>query len=235
MGDISAFAASTYMRGIKYAALPTTILSMVDSSVGGKTAVDLQGVKNLVGTFYSPCGVYINAAFANTLPAREVDSGWGELIKYAFLSGDYTAREFSQKVFDADLVFWALSIKKNFVETDYFDKGERKKLNLGHTFAHAIESLSGFTVSHGAAVVKGIFKSLSFAVKHAGLNEKFYNSALALLTCKGHDITCPYSDNDLAPLICADKKSCGEDIDFITFNDVGKVVAIKTALNTLFD
>ena len=235
VGDIAAFAASTYLRGIKYAALPTTVLSMVDSCVGGKTAIDVGLKKNVVGTFYSPCGVYINSAFYKTLPKEELSSGWGELVKYALISGDLSAEEFKNKEFNAETVAWALDIKRIIVEEDPFDVGVRHKLNLGHTFGHAIESLSAFTLPHGDCVVKGIYQSLLFSKKHLGLDNKSFEIIFELLTAKGHDPLCPFDAAALKEYIKADKKSDGENIKFVTFDKDSKVIVCPTTVDELFN
>ena len=151
VGDLAAFIASTYMRGIGLIAVPTTILSAVDSSVGGKTAINLDEGKNLCGTFYQPDAVFIDTSFFSTLDGEQISCGYGEIIKYAFLSDSVTMEDIVAPIGE-DLVYKCLKIKAEIVESDEKETGARKLLNLGHTIGHAIEKLSGFSISHGDCV-----------------------------------------------------------------------------------
>ena len=217
VGDLAAFAASTYMRGIKLFMIPTSLLSMVDSSVGGKTAINLKTGKNLCGTFYQPDGVYISLDFLKTLPAREVSSGYGEIIKYAFL-GDVTKEDIVKPVSE-NLIYKCLKIKRDIVESDEKESGARKLLNLGHTVGHAIERLSGFTLSHGDCVIKGLYSALKLSEKINGLTADKYNEAYDIISCKNHDLSCPFTENDIINLIKVDKKSGADSVDFVLVNN----------------
>ena len=217
VGDLAAFAASTYMRGIKLFMIPTSLLSMVDSSVGGKTAINLKTGKNLCGTFYQPDGVYISLDFLKTLPAREVSSGYGEIIKYAFL-GDVTKEDIVKPVSE-NLIYKCLKIKRDIVESDEKESGARKLLNLGHTVGHAIERLSGFTLSHGDCVIKGLYSALKLSEKINGLTADKYNEAYDIISCKNHDLSCPFTENDIINLIKVDKKSGADSVDFVLINN----------------
>ncbi len=169
-GDIAGYAASTYMRGIRFIQIPTTLLSMVDSSVGGKTGVNFNHKKNMIGTFYQPDFVAIYPEFLSTLPKRELHSGAGEIFKYAFLADiknynllkNNLSKLFSNKLFDIEkTIQLCLKIKANVVENDEKEvTGLRKILNLGHTFAHAFEVESNYKLKHGEAVIGGIFCAL---------------------------------------------------------------------------
>lgn len=169
-GDIAGYAASTYMRGIRFIQIPTTLLSMVDSSVGGKTGVNFNHKKNMIGTFYQPDFVAIYPEFLATLPKRELHSGAGEIFKYAFLADiknynllkNNLSKLFSNKLFDIENTIQScLKIKANVVEYDEKElTGLRKILNLGHTFAHAFEVESNYKLKHGDAVIGGIFCAL---------------------------------------------------------------------------
>ena len=169
-GDIAGYAASTYMRGIRFIQIPTTLLSMVDSSVGGKTGVNFNHKKNMIGTFYQPDFVAIYPEFRSTLPKRELHSGAGEIFKYAFLADiknynllkNNLSKLFSNKLFDIENTIQScLKIKANVVENDEKEiTGLRKILNLGHTFAHAFEVESNYKLKHGEAVIGGIFCAL---------------------------------------------------------------------------
>lgn len=163
--DITGFTASIYLRGIKYYQIPTTILSSVDSSVGGKTGVNFNGIKNQIGTFYQPDGVFIDTEFFNTLPKREVVSGIGELTKYAILVPDYydffleeIKKIYQKKFFSEEVIITSLKIKSGIIcQDEKEESGLRKILNLGHTFGHGFESASVYKLKHGEAVLCGIF------------------------------------------------------------------------------
>lgn len=174
VGDVAGFAAATYMRGLIYYQVPTTLLSMVDSSVGGKTAVNYLNVKNLIGSFHHPGKVYVDLNFLSTLPAKEIISGAGEIFKYAFLIDKQNYDFIRKSLFSIvktrqiseSLIAKCIQIKSAVVGKDEFEtKGLRKILNLGHTFAHAFESASNFTFTHGEAVIAGIFSSLIVSKK----------------------------------------------------------------------
>ena len=159
VGDLTGFAAATYMRGIDFVQVPTTLLAMVDSSIGGKTGVDIPEGKNLVGAFHLPREIVRDTAFLKTLPEREMKNGFAELIKTAILfDPDLFAALSPRPVADslAPLVERCARWKEKVVADDFREGGRRKLLNLGHTFGHAIESASGFRLSHGEAVAVGM-------------------------------------------------------------------------------
>ncbi len=224
VGDLGAFVASTYMRGVKLIALPTTLLSMVDSSVGGKTAVNLDKGKNLCGTFYQPDAVYINLGFLVTLPEREKTSGMGEVVKYSFLPGGENVT-CDGKITER-LVYECLKIKAGVVARDERESGERKLLNFGHTVGHAIEKLSDFNLSHGLCVAKGIKYALDLSRAYYGVSaEKFaplYNR-LAIF----EDLSCGYSPESVAEVVLSDKKSDGKGVDFVLIDEEFKTRIIN--------
>ena len=169
VGDIAGFAAATYLRGIDCVQIPTTLLSMTDSSVGGKTAIDLKAGKNLAGAFKQPKFVAIDTDFLETLPEAEIKNGLGELIKYAVIDGGEILTMLEdgfgknvQKIVEA-----AVDIKRRVVEADEKESGLRRILNFGHTPAHAAEKLSGFTLPHGVAVAAGVNLMLRASVRKA--------------------------------------------------------------------
>ena len=221
VGDLAGFVAATYMRGINLIQVPTTILAAVDSSVGGKTAINLDSGKNLVGAFYQPSAVYINTGFFKTLPEREIKSGMGEVVKYAFLSKSVTLSMIKNGA-NEELVYECLKIKSNIVERDEKESGERALLNLGHTVGHAIESLSHYAYSHGECVVKGLAYTIKLSKRLYNVERSKYDAMQELLTSCGHDLTCPYSAKELIDKIAYDKKSNGKAIKFITLKEVGK-------------
>lgn len=181
VGDIGGLAASLYMRGISCVQIPTTLLAQVDSSVGGKTAVDLGGVKNVVGAFYQPQEVLIDPAFLQTLPERERKCGLGEIVKYAALNGEIfdllqkNKGAWSSLRFLTDLIALCVRHKARVVEADEKEKGERRSLNVGHTTGHAIELASG--LSHGESVLYGMLLETKIAML-SGVCEKEYGEEL---------------------------------------------------------
>ena len=184
VGDIGGLAAALYMRGISCVQIPTTLLAQVDSSVGGKTAVDLGGVKNVVGAFYQPCEVLVDPSFLKTLPARERKCGLGEIVKYAALSGEIFELLDGKQAFWGELsyltglIFACIRHKARVVERDEKENGERRSLNVGHTTGHAIELTSG--LSHGECVLYGMRFETRMAIE-AGVCEKGYGEKLLAL------------------------------------------------------
>lgn len=179
IGDIGGLSAALYMRGISCVQIPTTLLAQVDSSVGGKTAVDLNGVKNVVGAFYQPCEVLIDPSFLETLPEREIKCGLGEIVKYAALSGDiFDCLSQSSWENFTPLISACVRHKVDVVMRDEKEQGERKSLNVGHTTGHAIELGSG--LSHGESVLYGMRLETLLAIK-LGVCEKEYGEKLLML------------------------------------------------------
>ena len=181
VGDIGGLAAALYMRGISCVQIPTTLLAQVDSSVGGKTAVDLGGVKNVVGAFYQPQEVLIDPAFLQTLPEREMKCGLGEIVKYAALNGEIfdilqkNKGAWSSLSFLTELITLCVRHKARVVEADEKEAGERRSLNVGHTTGHAIELSGG--LSHGESVLYGMLLETKMAIA-AGVCEKTYGEEL---------------------------------------------------------
>lgn len=178
IGDIGGLAAALYMRGISCVQIPTTLLAQVDSSVGGKTAIDLGGVKNVVGAFYQPQEVLVDPTFLSTLPLREIKCGLGEIVKYAALSGEIFDRLENgfEEIEDIEaLIAVCIEHKARVVERDEKETGERKSLNVGHTTGHAIELTSG--LSHGECVLYGTWLETNMAIR-AGVCETEYGARL---------------------------------------------------------
>ncbi|HOG64233.1 MAG TPA: 3-dehydroquinate synthase, partial [Spirochaetota bacterium] len=180
-GDLAGYLAATYMRGVPFVQIPTSLLAQVDSSVGGKTGVDVPAGKNLVGAFWQPSGVYIDPNLLSTLPEREYLSGLGEIVKHALMfspemihlleHGQHPIME-RDPLMMADLVAKNCTIKAGVVSADETESGLRRTLNFGHTVAHAIELASGYSVSHGVAVMAGILVEVRAAVLSGLLSEE---------------------------------------------------------------
>ena len=181
IGDIGGLASATYMRGISCVQIPTTLLSQIDSSVGGKTAVNHLGVKNVIGAFYQPSEVLVDCSFLSTLPARELKCGLGEVVKYALLNEEIyrflQANIEKLKCFDErcleELIPLCIRHKSSVVERDEKESGERKSLNLGHTTAHAIELKYG--LSHGESVLYGMALETQIAIE-TGVCDRAYGA-----------------------------------------------------------
>ena len=175
IGDIAGLAASLYMRGVSCVQIPTTLLAQVDSSVGGKTAIDLGGIKNVVGAFYQPQEVLVDPTFLSTLPAREMKCGLGEIVKYAALNGNIFDRLCDGFENIEELIYDCIEHKARVVERDEKETHERKSLNVGHTTGHAIELTSG--LSHGECVLYGMWLETKIAMEK-GVCEKTYGEKL---------------------------------------------------------
>jgi 3-dehydroquinate synthase len=167
IGDIAGFAAATYMRGIAYVQLPTTLLAAVDSSVGGKTAIDIKAGKNLCGAFHQPKLVICDLDTFSTLPDKILSDGAAEVIKYGVIADRvlFSAMLKGKPDFDAEYVVeTCVRIKADIVDRDLYDRGERRLLNFGHTVGHAIEKLSDYEIPHGHAVAAGMVYEAAAAV-----------------------------------------------------------------------
>jgi 3-dehydroquinate synthase len=195
-GDVGGFVAATYMRGIAFIQMPTTLLSMVDSSVGGKTGINFRGAKNNVGAFAQPKHVYIDMHFLNSLPDDEYLNGVAEVIKYGAVF-DKTFFEYlmdnKEKVIDrepdtlAHVVKRCCEMKADVVKRDEKEKGDRALLNFGHTFAHAIETDSGHRIKHGFAVATGMYLETDFAVSIGEADAKTRESIAEILSLYGFE------------------------------------------------
>ncbi len=236
VGDITGFTAATYLRGIPYIQAPTTLLAMVDSSVGGKTAIDLAAGKNLVGAFYQPSLVLCDTNVLNTLPDDILRDGCAEVIKYGIL---YDADLFAHLCreglnFDRETVIArCVSLKRDVVEEDEFDTGARQKLNLGHTFGHAIEKESNFSVSHGKAVATGMAMVARAACKRGLCNEKTAKEIQSILDTFGLPSTTEFSANRLNTAALSDKKRSGSTVNLIIPERIGSCSIVPTPITEL--
>jgi 3-dehydroquinate synthase len=233
-GDLSGFAASSFMRGISLIHIPTTLLAAVDSSIGGKTGINFLKKKNMIGAFYQPAFVFIDTNFFTTLPHQEIISGAGEIIKYAYLS-DSSLFNYMQKNFDSliklqpdvinEAVIKSVSIKASVVSQDEKESGLRQILNLGHTFAHAFETGLNFKIKHGEAVSAGIIAALILSNKLGLLSTSNMNEFLSLPS----KIKLPKNLVNLKPesiynLMLTDKKNRDGKIKFVLLKGIGELV-----------
>ena len=226
VGDLAGFVAATYMRGIKVYQVPTTLLSMVDSSIGGKTGIDLETGKNLAGAFHMPSLIFQDQNTLSTLPEEELLNGMAEVIKYGILSGgEFYELLTPEEEGDIDLdrlIKMSGEYKTMIVERDERDLGERQLLNLGHTFGHAIEKLSNYEIKHGFAVAMGlaIISELSFS--QGWCNKATRDEIIGILDMWGYDLEVPYSMEDMLDVIKVDKKRKGNQIDLIIPKEIGR-------------
>ncbi|MBQ2812197.1 MAG: 3-dehydroquinate synthase, partial [Clostridia bacterium] len=198
VGDLCGFAAAVYMRGTNFVQLPTTLLAAVDSSVGGKTAIDLEAGKNLAGAFYQPKLVLCDTDTFDTLPDEEFSNGMAEVIKYGmFCDGGFLDILTESNTDIEEIVARCVAIKARVVEADEFDKGERMFLNFGHTVAHAVENLSGYTTPHGSAVAIGMAVITKAAIALGKCESKTFDILVELLKKYRLPFECPYGIDEV--------------------------------------
>lgn len=230
VGDLAGFTASCYLRGIRFVQVPTTLLAAVDSSVGGKTAIDLPSGKNLAGSFYQPSLVLCDTNTLKTLPQAIFRDGCAEVIKYAVLfdSELFSRLEEEKENFDLQWVITrCVQWKRNVVMEDEFDRGTRQKLNLGHTVGHAVEAASNFTISHGQAVSIGM--AIVTRACHCPQGERI----LSLLNDFQLPVSTLFSADVLYSYILSDKKRSGNAIHVILPMDIGNCIIHPVPIKNL--
>ena len=248
VGDLAGFVASTYMRGIDFIQVPTTLLACVDSSVGGKTAIDTSFGKNLVGTFYQPKKVFINPKFLKTLTDRDFKTGLGEVVQYCFIEKSCLCDEelnltnllSTENILNRDeriiskLIEICIKLKKSVVEKDEKESDLRRILNFGHTYGHAVEKINNFKkYTHGEAVVEGIRFAFNLAMKK-NLIDKNYKFFADDVIKKYDFVKIPqYKMGKMIKFMLADKKSDGKSITFILPTDYSTVKAFEFSKDEL--
>lgn len=223
--DLAGFVASVYKRGISFHIVPTTLLAAVDSAFGGKTAVDIGKDKNVIGTFYPAKKVLVDFGVLRSLLASVYSDGYGEILKYALLSEEIFALVCGKAVI-FDVVKACVNYKLSVVQKDFYDERKRRVLNLGHTVAHAIESLSGFKVSHGKAVGQGLYFVTELSYRHGIMEKSERDKILFFLSAYGVKPT-EYGKKDLAFLAAGDKKVRGDYINLVLLEKIGMPVIKK--------
>lgn len=227
-GDLTGFAASVYLRGVRWIQIPTTLLAAVDASVGGKTAIDLPEGKNLIGTFYQPHAVLCDINVFDTLPESVFSDGCAEIIKYGMLC--------DSTLFDSlpgglekieDIVARCVEIKRDIVCSDEFDRGSRQLLNFGHTIGHAIELLSDYSIPHGSAVAIGMVMITEAAMFTGNCSEKCADTLVRLVKALRLPIHCPYNAEQLFEASLRDKKRAGDNLTIVVPESVGRC-SLKT-------
>lgn len=230
-GDMAGFAAATFMRGISFVQIPTTLLSMVDSSVGGKVGVDFLGGKNLIGAFYQPDFVYINTSTLKTLPPCQFASGMAEAVKHGFIRSSsylYMITENRQAIKSLDenalkeLILGSCKIKADVVSQDEKESGLREILNFGHTFGHAVETLLSFTLSHGECVSLGMVCALYLSLKKGNISYEDFENARN--TLKFFDLPIKIeglNPDDIYNQMFLDKKTKNNKLSLVLLSKIG--------------
>ncbi len=236
VGDLTGFAAATYQRGVKFVQIPTTLLAAVDSSVGGKTAVDLGSGKNMVGSFYQPSLVICDTDLQKTLPEDEYKCGCAEVIKYAVIGNEKFFSELCAVPVSEQLehvISVCVSMKRDIVEHDEFDRGERMLLNLGHTFGHAAELCSGYTMLHGQAVAAGMAVMARSAAANDLCGAEVPEQIISILNKYGLPTEIDFPLDDMVSAALSDKKLSGASISIVIPERIGKCRVEKIAADEL--
>ena len=232
IGDLAGFVAATYMRGCALVHIPTSLLAMIDSSIGGKTAIDLSFGKNLVGAFYNPRAVIVDLELLNSIPAPLLQDSCGELIKYGVFSGQNLFNKISLarnpvQVIDVshrqELIRACIEIKKSVVEADFKETGSRKLLNLGHTLGHAIETLSNFELGHGSCVAAGTAMMAKACFKLGLCSVGNAEDIITLTQAYDLPTSTSFTVEELYSAALHDKKSHADSIDVALIYGIGDV------------
>lgn len=237
-GDITGFVAATYLRGIDFIQIPTTLLAQADSSIGGKTGVDFDGYKNMVGAFYMPKLVYMNVGVLKSLEDRQFFSGFAEIMKHGLIKDGTFYEWLLDNMYEIcdretdtllEMVERSCKIKKLVVEKDPTEKGDRALLNFGHTIGHAIEKSKNFSLTHGECVALGAVAAAFISWKHEWLSMEEYYEIRDMFV----PFNLPISIEDIDPqeilkLTKSDKKMEGDHIKFVLLKKVGKAVIDRT-------
>ncbi|MFW6052406.1 MAG: 3-dehydroquinate synthase [Desulfosalsimonas sp.] len=238
--DIAGFVAATYLRGVRYASAATTLLAQVDASVGGKAGVNFKGYKNMVGVFNQPLFVLCDPEVLKTLPKREVTNGFAEIVKHAVISdAEYfafieqradEARSLEPEVMER-IIYDSVAIKADIVNRDEREQGERRKLNFGHTFGHALEKTKNFT--HGEAVSIGMAAAARLSVEKGYMTEKSADRIRTLLLRLGLPVHTDFDPEDVFAAVTRDKKRLDNRIYFVLLKEIGKSFIEPVAFSEL--
>lgn len=240
-GDMTGYAAATYLRGIRFIQVPTSLLAMVDSSIGGKTGVDFRGYKNMVGAFYMPSLVYVNISALNSLDSRQRSSGMGEIIKHGLIRD----KQYFQSLIEnkkavlsldtdavTDMIFCSQEIKKQVVENDPKEKGERAHLNFGHTIGHAIEKALHFSLLHGECVALGMIASAHISFLRGDLTQTDISCIESLIASYGLPVRFKGLVNEEVISNCfLDKKKEGNNVRFVLLDAIGSCYTAMDVTN----
>lgn len=235
-GDMAGFAAATYLRGVDYVQVPTSLLAMVDSSVGGKTAIDLSCGKNLVGAFYQPRLVLCDIDTLNTLPCETFRDGSAEVIKYGVLFSKQLFEHLMHRgmTFDREeVISTCVELKRAVVAQDEFDRGQRQLLNFGHTIGHCIEAESNFKITHGQAVAAGMCIIARAGEKLGITNDQVCQKITELILKFNLPVNTTYSADILINHALSDKKRSGDSLNLVIPKDIGKCILHRAPIDQL--
>lgn len=230
--DLAGFIAATYCRGISFISIPTTLLGMVDASIGGKVGVNTPHAKNWIGAFYHPRFLFIDPDLISTLPAKERQNGMAEIIKYALIASPTLFEKLvKKKPSDEDLIRESCSIKTRIVTEDPQERGLRRILNFGHTIGHAIETVSSYRVSHGQAIAIGMVAEARLSYKMGTLCEKEFFMIMELFETYGFSLQLPkeIEEGQLIKTMRLDKKALSQMPRFVMLEKIGKTMAFEDA------
>lgn len=225
VGDMAGFAAASFLRGIRFMQIPTTLLAMVDSSVGGKTGLNLSAGKNLAGAFCQPCVVLCDPDALWTLKPEQLADGVAEVIKYGVLGDEALFEQLKDGMWHDQMlsvIETCVAAKARLVEEDEHDTGSRQLLNLGHTLGHAIEKCSRFSISHGHAVAIGMVCAARLACRMGLCDAEVCERIKASLTANHLPISAPYTAEELCQAALSDKKRMGGKISFVLPVEIGR-------------
>ncbi len=234
VGDAAGFVAAIYMRGIDYVQIPTTILAAVDSSVGGKTAVNIPEGKNLAGAFHQPKAVICDTRTFDTLPQRQVRNGFAEIIKYGVIRDEHLLDRLGDDVADkdiADMVESCVRIKAEIVQADEEDRGIRQILNFGHSIGHAVEKLSNFQLLHGEAVACGMVEICRIGERLGYTKSGCRDRIIESLEKVGLSGKMNYRAEEILAVMRRDKKTEGDSINLILPIEIGNVIIKRVSLD----
>ena len=241
--DITAFTASILYRGVDWTFIPTTLLAQADSCIGGKTSINLNQRKNLVGSFFPPSNIYIDTGFLESLTEEDIFSGIGEMLHFYFYSGSTLferlisekAEVLHNRYLLKRYIAKSLQIKKQVIEIDEFDKGERNKFNYGHTFGHALESLSGYKIKHGQAVTVGMDIANYLSLSLGSMNQEIFDKTHILLVKNFPDYRWGQFDiEQYVQYLAKDKKNIGNDLTCILAEGPGRLFKKRIPMNESF-
>lgn len=236
VGDLAGFVSASYLRGIKFIQVPTTLLAAVDSSVGGKTAIDIESGKNLVGAFYQPKLVLCDYSTLFTLKDEVFTDGCAEVIKYAVIGNKELFKHLLENGKDFDLEYViseCIRMKRDIVEADEFDSGERQKLNLGHTIGHSVELCSNFEISHGSAVAIGLAIIARASAEKGLCSDECAKKIVEILEKFDLPTESSFTAEELIKPALSDKKRSGNSLNLVIPYSIGNSRLLKTKVSDL--
>ena len=238
VGDITGYVAATYLRGLGFVQIPTTFLAQIDSSVGGKTGVNIDEGKNLVGAFYQPLCVICDTSTLSTLSEEIFADGVAEAVKYGMIESEELFNKLHKENIDSilnEVIFECISIKRDIVEQDELDKGERMKLNFGHTLGHAIEKHYNYRgITHGRAVAIGMCTFTQLAENYGMCDNGVYDELVACLERYSLPTSTAINIDSLAKLCMSDKKRDSDNINIVYCKSIGKSTILPLTIEEFY-